>query len=117
MKLSKKSFLELIRMSSKNNMFKKINIVIWHGDSIEYNDSLYIELMFTCNNENYPQHLDECESLDLELYYGDTLEDNEKNLKEIYKTAKQFRSKIKTWIKGTWLELENIEIVIQEENI
>ncbi|NFN06088.1 hypothetical protein FDB50_15395 [Clostridium botulinum] len=115
MELNKKSFMELIRRSSKNNIFKKINIVIWHGDSIEYSNAIYNELMFTCNEENYPQHLDECEDLDLNLYYGDTLEDNEKNLKEIYKIAKQFKRKIKTWIKGTWLE--DIEIVIQEENI
>lgn len=37
------------------------------------------------------------------------------NLKIIYKQAKDFKRKIKTWINGTWLK--DTEIVIKEENI
>lgn len=113
MNLNKKSFMELMRKITKKNTLEKFNIIIWHGDSAIYKNALYIELMFTINNNCYVQSVSEEEELN--LYYGEELEDTKDNLKIIYKQAKDFRRKIKTWINGTWLK--DIEIVIQEENI
>ncbi|WP_321994615.1 hypothetical protein [Clostridium butyricum] len=92
---------------SKNNEINKFRIVVWHSET------MYVELLFGLNNEDFAQKIEEIENYD--LYFGDEFEDVEENMDEVYKIAQKLKRKISSWINGTWLK--NIEISIEEQNV
>ena len=93
---------EIERATKRIKIFR-LEVILWHGDSMEFEgDAVYNEILIIEGLEGYEN------MLDINLYFGDDMEENDINISILKKEQKKMYNYLKKNFEHVTMKEENI---------